>query len=83
MDATDMAYRMRFVRSAWEVDHAVEARKSRGVTLVTVSIKLLLREDVPTALIVTVSFRCISRGGAQSRGEGKHGAHVPRRRTTP
>lgn len=44
------AYRVGFVRSSREVHHAVEAGKGRAIALVAVAVKLLLCEDVSTAL---------------------------------
>jgi hypothetical protein len=44
------AYRMGLVGSSWKVHHAVEAGKRGAIALVAVAVKLLLREDVSTAL---------------------------------
>ena len=74
---------MRLVRSAGKVDHAIKAGKRRAIALVAMAVKLLLRENVSTALDMTVSLQRISRGGVQLRGRVNMGAQVPRRRRTP
>ena len=43
-------YRMRFIGHSGEVHHAIEACKRRAIALVAVSVELLLRKDVSTAL---------------------------------
>jgi hypothetical protein len=65
-------YRMRFVGSAGEVDHAIEARKGCSIALVTVSIKLLLREDVSTALDRRSKPLMHLQGRDAIAGRGKH-----------
>jgi hypothetical protein len=54
------------------VDHAVEARKGCSVALITVSIKLLLREDVSTALDRHSKPLMHLQGRDAIAGTGKH-----------
>jgi hypothetical protein len=80
------AYRMRLVGSSRKMDHAVEARKRGAIALVAVAIKLLLREDVSTALDrhSKLPMHLQGEGSRITVGRGcKYGDHVPRRRTTP
>lgn len=70
------AYRMRLVRGSWEVDHAVEAGKGSAIALVTMPVKLLLCEDVSTALDRHSKPSMHLQGRGQWWGEYGHGAQV-------
>jgi hypothetical protein len=67
------AYRVGFVRSAREVNHAVEARKGRAIALVAMSVELLLCENVSTALDGHSQHAMHGQGRDPWWGEGKHG----------
>jgi hypothetical protein len=65
------------------MNHAVEACKGSAIALVAMAVKLLLCENVSTALDRHSKLPMHLQGRGQWWGECGHGAQVPRRRTTP